>query len=267
MLQFALSTWRAGLRGRSIQAILVLGALLMGVAYLASAFSPRQPQTVALDVGFSALRAVLVLLGLFWVQELLSREVERKTVILSVSYPVGRSSYLLGRYLGMLLLLLLAALSLALLLWLVALIAGGGYEQQFPVSLGIPFFWGVLGVWLDAAVVVGFALMVASFATVSVLPLALGICFAIGAKGLGAARSYILSGAGGDNKLAEQMAPWLEAIRWILPDLSRLDWRVWPMYGLFPGTEAMLWGILSTMSYLVVSLVIACAVFRRREFS
>lgn len=267
MQQFALSTWRAGLRGRSIQAILVLGVLLMGVAYLASSFSPRQPQTVALDVGFSALRAVLVLLGLFWVQELVAREVERKTVILAVSYPVGRSSYLLGRYIGILLLLLLAAISLALLLWLVTMVAAGGYEQQFPVQIGLPFWFAVLGLWQDAAVVAGFALMIVSFSTVAVLPLALGLCFAIGAKAIGAARTYILSGADGDTKLVEQMAPWVELVHWLLPDLSRLDWRAWSMYGLSPGGGSVVWGVVSALSYLAVLLTIACLVFDKRDFS
>ena len=68
MWQFMLSAGRAGLRSRSIQAILILGALLVGVAYLAASFSPRQPQTVALDVGLSGLRVTLVLFSLFWVQ-------------------------------------------------------------------------------------------------------------------------------------------------------------------------------------------------------
>jgi Cu-processing system permease protein len=78
MWQFMLSAWRAGLRSRSIQGVLVLGVLLMGVAYLSASFSPRQPQTVALDVGLSGLRFSLVLFALFWIQELVGREIESR---------------------------------------------------------------------------------------------------------------------------------------------------------------------------------------------
>jgi Flp pilus assembly protein protease CpaA len=78
MWQFMLSAWRAGLRSRSIQGVLVLGILLMGVAYLSASFSPRQPQTVALDVGLSGLRFSLVLFALFWIQELVGREIESR---------------------------------------------------------------------------------------------------------------------------------------------------------------------------------------------
>jgi Flp pilus assembly protein protease CpaA len=78
MISFLLSAWRAGLRSRSIQGVLVLGILLMGVAYLSASFSPRQPQTVALDVGLSGLRFSLVLFALFWIQELVGREIESR---------------------------------------------------------------------------------------------------------------------------------------------------------------------------------------------
>jgi Flp pilus assembly protein protease CpaA len=78
MVTFLLSAWRAGLRSRSIQGVLVLGILLMGVAYLSASFSPRQPQTVALDVGLSGLRFSLVLFALFWIQELVGREIESR---------------------------------------------------------------------------------------------------------------------------------------------------------------------------------------------
>ena len=57
-----------------MHAILVLGVLLVGVAFLSASFSPRQPKTVALDVGLSGMRFSLVLFALFWVQELIGRE-------------------------------------------------------------------------------------------------------------------------------------------------------------------------------------------------
>lgn len=267
MLQFALSTWRAGLRGRSIQIILVLGAVLMGAAFLSASFSPRQPQTVALDVGFSALRAVLALLGLFWVQDLVAREVERRTVILAVSYPVRRSDYLLGRFCGILLLLLLAAVLLAMLLWLVVLCAGGGYDQGQFLHLGVGFWATVGGLWMDTAVVSAFALMISSFSTVSALPLVLGVCFAIGAKAIAVTRGYLMSGADGDVTMVGQMSPWIDVIHWLLPDLSRLDWRAWPMYGLEPSVGDLLWSAISACSYLAIMLLIACLVVEKRDFS
>lgn len=265
MWQFMLSSGRAGLRSRSIQSILILGALLMGIAYLAAFFSPRQPQTVALDVGLSGLRITLVLFALFWVQELVAREIERRTVLFALTYPVPRGRYLVGRFFGIAALLALAAVLLGLLLWLVVLALGKGYEQGFAVVLGWPYWSSVAGAWVDAVVVAAFAVWVATFSTVPMLPLALGLAFAIAGKSLGAVAEYLTKGADGDPALM-RFAPIIDAIQWVLPDLSRLDWRAWPMYGLAPDGQAVALGLLMAASYMGLLLALAVMTFTRRDF-
>lgn len=267
MWQFCLSAWRSGFRSRSVHAILGIGVLLVGVAYLSASFSPRQPKTVALDVGLSGMRFSLILFALFWVQELVAREIERRTVMYTLSYPVSRGAYIVGRYLGILGLLGLAALLLGMLLWLTTLSIGGAYEQGFRLGLGLPFWTTVFGIWVDAALVAAFALCIASLSTVPMLPVALGVAFAVAGKSLGAVIQYLGSGAGGDSELISRYNPLIETIQWFLPDLSRLDWRVWPMYELFPGYQIIGFGILMATGYALLMLALAIIAFSRREFS
>lgn len=266
MKTYVISVWRAGLRSRGIHAVLILGFLLMSVAYLSASFSPRQPQTVALDTGFSALRISLVLLALVWVQELIGKEIDKRTVLFSLTYPASRSTYILGRYIGILGLLALATTLLAMLLWLVVLNATGGYEQGFPVSLGAPFWSAVFGLWVDAAVVTAFALLIASLSTVPMLPLMLGAAFAVGGKSLGAVADYLAQGADGDKDI-RRLTPVIDFIEKILPDLSRLDWRAWPMYGVEPETAALAIALVVAISYVVLLLSLAIISFSRREFA
>lgn len=263
MLTFLLSAWRAGLRSRSIQGVLVLGVLLVGVAWLSAAFSPRAPKTVALDVGLSGLRFSLVLFALFWVQELVGREIEKRTVLFALTYPIPRGHYLIGRFLGVVGLLLLAAVLLGLLLWIVVLNAGGAYEQGFAVAPGGAYWLTVFGLWVDAVVVAAFALLLASLSTVPMLPLALGLAFAVAGKSLGAVIEYL---ARGDDPTVAYLQPMVDAIAWLMPDLSRLDWRPWPMYGLAPDASAVGVGLLMAVAYVGLLLALAVLKFNRREF-
>ena len=144
--------------------------LLVGVAYLSASFSPRAPKTVALDVGLSGMRFSLILFALLWVQELVGREIEKRTVLFALTYPVPRGHYLLGRYLGVIGLLALAAVLLGMLLWIVVLNAGGTYQQGFAVAPGGAYWATVAGLWVDAVVVAAFALLLASLSTVPMLP-------------------------------------------------------------------------------------------------
>ncbi|MCP5228348.1 hypothetical protein [Accumulibacter sp.] len=267
MFEFAVSGLRSGLRGKSFQAVFILGVLLIGIAYLSGFFSPRQPQTVALDVGFSGIRFSLVLLNLFWVQELVAREIDRRVILFSLAYPVSRGAFLAGRFAAILLLSALAAVVLGLLLLLAVVAAGGGYSQEFELALGLPFWSAVAGFTLDAAVVAAFALCIAALSTVSVLPLALGAAFALAGKALGATMAYLAQGADGNEELVASYSPLVDLVKWLVPDLSRLDWREWAMYQLPPGSEVVFWAATMAVAYIVVLLVCASLLFARREFS
>lgn len=264
---FFISTLIAGLRSRSIQAVLVLGALLVGSAYLASMFSPRQPQTVALDVGLSGMRFTLLLLSLFWIQDLFSREIERRTVVLTLAYPVPRADYLIGRFLGIAALLALAATTMALLL-LCAVLASGGYSAARPVDLGLAYWVTILGLYLDVLVVTAFAICIAALSTVLILPLALGAAFAVAARMLGIVIDLLLTKQGdGDVEMAARFGPFIRIVRWVVPDLSRLDWRDWPLYQLTPDPTVLMWAAFMALSFIAIFLLLAIRAFSRREFS
>ena len=63
-----------------------------------------------------------------------------------------------------------------------------------------------------------------------------------------------------------RFAPFIDAIQWLLPDLSRLDWRAWPMYGLAPEGIAIGLGLVLAASYIALLLALAVISFSRREF-
>ena len=266
MWPFCLSALRSGIRSRAVALILVLGVLLVGVAFLASAFSPRQPQTVTIDVGLSGIRFSLVLFAIFWVQELVAREVERRTVLYALAYPVSRATYILGRFVGVIGLLAVAALLLSLLLWFLVISAGGGYDQGYGVQVGWPYWLAVIGLWVDAVVVAAFTLWIATLSTVQMLPVALGAAFAVGGKSLGAVLDYLARGADGDANIMNRFGPLMQIIQWLLPDLSRLDWRTWPMYGIPLSDGTVLYALALAAGYVTVLLSLAVITFSRREF-
>jgi Cu-processing system permease protein len=267
MLQFLLSGLKVGLRGRSFQAVFLLGLLLIGAAYLSGHFSPRQPRTVALDVGFSGVRITLVLLALFWIQELVTREIDRRIILFSLTYPVSRAAFLFGRYAAILVLVCLAAVILGLSLLLAVILTGGDYSQEFPVRLGLPFWATIGGLVLDVAVVAAVGLWMATLSTVAVMPLAIGFCFAVAGKALGATLDYLTRGADGDAALIASIGPFIDVIRWLVPDLSRLDWRQWPMYGLMPADGDAIWPAIMALAYAAILILFAIRALAHREFS
>lgn len=268
MFNHFITAWYCGLRARSFHAVAILGAALIAVAYLSASFSPRQPQTVTLDIGFSGMRFGLVLLVMFWIQELVVKEIDRKTVLFSLTYPLPRSAYLTGRYLAVLALSLVATLGLALMLLIAVLLVGefGGYQQAATLHLGGSFWLTALGLWLDVAVVAAVAVLLSSLATTQLLPFLGTFAFAIAAKTLGPVLDFMGRGAEGDEALVRNVGPAVSLTKWLLPDLSRLDWRAATMYGTPPEFEIMLGSVAMACAYVCICLAGAVVLFQRREF-
>lgn len=264
---FVVSTLRGGLRSRVVLTVLLLGLALIGVSYLAGSFSPRQPKTVSLDVGLSLVRVALVLLSLSWVQESMMRDIDRRTVVYLFAYPVARVRYLIGRFLGIIVLSVLATVAFGLLLGISVLAVGGNYEQSNPVALGWGYWCALAGIWLDVCVVTAAAIAVACFATTSALPLVVGLSFAVAGRALGPVFEYLSAGAGGDRELTATYGPLVQSIKWIVPDLSRLDWRVWPLYGVEPAADAVISAVVMASAYIVLLLVLGGWILNRRELN
>lgn len=267
MQQFFLATWRAGFRSRALFGFFLVGLALVFFAYLSASFSMRQLRTVTLDIGLTGLRLCLVFISITLVQDLVGREIERRSVVFSLSYPRSRASYLLGRFMGVIALSGVATLILGLLLLIAVILAGGTFEQEHRVALGVPYWLAVGGIWLDSVVVTSFTLLVCSLATSSLLPLAAGVAFAIIGKAFGPVAEYIARGADGQVELVAAYRPMLAVAEWFIPDLSRLDWRVWPMYGLSPELDAIGLAVLMAVFYSAAMLAFSAWLFSRREFS
>lgn len=264
-----LTAWRSGFRGRGVRLIVFLGLLTAASAWLAAEFSGRQPETVALDVGISLIRLFGVLLVLFWVTELLGKDMERRTVYFVLAYPFPRSVYLLSRFMAIagLAAAAVAGLGLFTLLswWLVA---SSGYAQANPVHLSggaLPLTLALT--WLDLTVVGAFTLLVAALSTTPMLAFFVGLAFAVSARSLGPILAYLATDDPGAQKLAVTYQPLLEAIHWIIPDLSRLDVRSTVLYGLWPDTATLFWSGLHVVLYGIIALALAMLAFQRREFS
>ncbi|HKJ87956.1 MAG TPA: ABC transporter permease subunit [Gammaproteobacteria bacterium] len=256
-----------GLRRRSILFLLVLGMAIVFGAALFSTFSGRHPTTVGVDLGLSVFRIIGVLLALFWAQELFIKELEQGRLHTLLSLPQPRSHYLIGRFLGVALLLAGTLLFFGLLLWLLGLWLASGYKQATPINNG--WEWGpVLAfLWLDLLTITAFVWLMGTLAKTPMLPFGLGLAFAWAGRSLGPAIGYLFANEKGMRALREDLGGSLTALQWALPDLSRLDIRAGLLYGQWPPASDLLAGATMALGYTALLLGLAIWRFNTREFS
>jgi Cu-processing system permease protein len=255
----------AGYRSNSFRFLVVLSLLCVCLAWLASSFSARSPETLLLDVGMSFQRMALTLMAVFWVQELYYKDLEKKTAVFLLAYPVSRSGYLISRFIGVLLLTTVALIVSALLLYVVALLSYTDYEQMFPVNLGLSYVATWAYFWLDILVVVAFAFMLCSFSETPNLPVICAIGFAIAMHAMGPVLDYLSYAKGVEEVQKDWILPFIKNALYILPDLDRLDIRKWSLYGVMPAVSLLVWAAVSAVTYIVVFMSVSIYGLQRRE--
>lgn len=254
-------------RSRSLLILFLIALVLLGLAWVASGFSPRQPQTVALDVGISFIRLILPLLGILLVQELVVKEIERKTILTTLTYPRSRLVYLLGRYAGIAVVLGGVLVALGALLGVEAIIVGESYQQATPSSLGLPYLLTLCLVWLDVLVILAFTLLLAAIATTPSVVLLGGLGFMVVARSIGTALQ-ILQSSPGVVEHGQVYRSGLHYSLYAVPDLGLLDIRAAALYGKLEIINEPWWLLLLVpLAYGGVLLGLAVWRFSRRQFA
>lgn len=207
-------------------------------------------ERVVTDFGLGVMSVLMVALTLFLSVGMLSREIERKTLFLVVSRPISRASFVLGRYLGV-----------VLTLTLIWLIMGALYLSQvllFEVPITSSMVASMLGVWVETLLLAALGLMFSSFSGQIVATVCMVGLYFIGHS---APDLYDLA-----SRTPPALSAVVRAVYYLTPNLDRLDFR--PQAAAqapIDVGQALVSGGYS-LAWTVLFLVAASAIFSRRDF-
>ncbi len=255
------------LRARLLSTVFWFAVALIIVVWMASQFSGRQPATVALDVGLSFIRIVLPVLMILLVQELISREFDRRYYLSSLTYPRPRHWLLLGRFTAILSILLLALAIMGSILAVEAWIISKGYQQATSISLGSHYLITLTFIAVDFVTLTSMATFLSITATTPSFVLIGTIGFMLVSRSYSSilallrSESYVVTNP-------ELYHRSLGILGYILPDLGSLDVRMIALYDnmafLPPDWPSLL---LSTSTYALALITLALWVLHRKHFN
>ena len=132
-------------RSKILLNIAFLGIGLVVLTYVAFQFTYGVPTKIALDFGLGTLGLSSVGIALFFGSNLLSKEIEQRTIHMIISRPVSRLSFLVGKLGGLGVILLLNILILSFQTLSVYFLAGG--------SLTEVLVWAMVFIFIEALIV------------------------------------------------------------------------------------------------------------------
>lgn len=247
--------------------MLGFSAALILVVWMAAQFSGRQPATVALDVGISFIRITLPLLMILMVQELFSREFDRRYYLNSLTYPRPRHRLLLGRITAITLILFTSLVFMASILAVEVWFIGKGYDQSTPVALDVHYIVTLLFISLDFLALTALATLLAIATPTPSFVLIGTVGFMLIARSYSSiislikTNSYVVSNP-------ELYQNSLGILGYLFPDLGALDVRMVSLYGkmqFLPEYWPTL--VFSTLFYTLALMAVSFWLLQRKRFN
>lgn len=249
--------WRAGL----FSVVLWSLALTITAAWMASFFSARQQAVVALDVGLSVIRLVLPVALVLVVQELLSREFDRRNYLITMAYPRSRQLFVFERFLTVSVLIwsLLMILSVGLAALVTFLKLEGGVGWKYVVT--------IVFISVDILVLAVVSCLIAVVAKTPSFVLVGTFGFMLVARSFSGVLGLLSEGGAlvGD---PESYSSGIGVLGYFVPDLGALDVRMIALYGEWRFMPVR-WALLCFSSLAFVGAVYALTVWaiNRKRFS
>jgi ABC-type transport system involved in multi-copper enzyme maturation permease subunit len=250
----ARNTFREAVRDRVLYNLVLFVLLLTGAAIFIGELSGGQERKVIVDLGLSAMLLFGVFIAIFVGVGLVYKEIERRTIYAIFSKPVGRGEFLVGKYFGLCLTLLVNVVVMGLGVSLALIYVSRGWDPL------IPTIWpAVLLIYLELMILTGVALLFSSFSSPALSALLTFFVFIIGHF---SADLKSLAGS-----MRSTGARWLfGGLYYVLPNLSNYSFITPASHGRSPDVGFLLAALLYALIYITVILAIATLVFSKRNF-
>jgi ABC-type transport system involved in multi-copper enzyme maturation permease subunit len=251
-MAIARNAFREAVRDRILYNLILFVLLLTVAAIFLGELTAGQEGRVIVNLGlssmliFGAFISIFVGVGLVW------KEIEKRTVYSIFSKPVGRGEFIVGKYLGLCLTLLVNVAIMGLGVTLALFYVGGR-------SFAGPIWPAILLIFLELTIVTAVAITFSSFSTPALSALLTFFVFLIG--------HFSTSLRDLARELGSPLARYVfDAIYYLLPNLSHFSFITETSAGIEAPASMIGWAALYAVVYDIVLLTLAVVIFSRRNF-
>ncbi len=260
----AVSVFRESVRDRVPYNLVLFAVLLIASSYLLGQLTAGQDVKIIKDLGLAATAVFGTFIAIFIGIGLVSKEVERRSIYALLAKPISRPQLIVGKYAGLVLTLAVnvAVMTVALyavlayLTWMTPLATQSAWDAP---GIDPAMLKAIALIFVELMVITALALF---FSTFSTPILSAALTFGL----------YIVGHFNADLRNFEQVvdsrpAAWLvRGLYHALPDLSAFDIKTNVVHGLTVPAGYVAAQSAYGLAYVAMLLLLAVAIFSRRDF-
>ena len=249
-------------RDRIFQGIMVLAVLFLFIPSAAS-LSMRQMTELTTTLSLSLISFIMLLLAVFLGATSIWKDIERRYTFSVLSLPISRTSYLWGRFIGVALFMMIAAVFLGVM----ALIAIKAATFGYPPSRPVVWSTVIITILFDALkyiIVVAVAMLLATVSTSFFLPVFGAISTFLAGTVTQSVHDYLYTPSA-QAAVSIGVRKAAQVLYYLLPNLSGFDLKVNAIYSIPLSVHGLVLTIVYFVVYTLILLSIGSYLFARRE--
>ncbi len=251
ILAIAENTFKESLRQRIMLLLIVFSIILIVISLFLEPFALGESPKLLRDFGMAVASIFGVLVVIIIGSTLIHKDIEKRTIYTVIAKPVKRAEIILGKFLGLFLLVAILQGAMAIIHQFTIFIYEGKFD--LPILLNLPF--SLIGIMVLSSIL----LLFSSFSSTTLTSI-MGVLF------------YVIGHASPDLKLFADTVK-VPAIKYlaygfyyILPNLENFNLRLELVHKLPIYTDRLLFSICYGFIYTIFLLYLAIIVFEKKEF-
>ena len=258
--------FKESVRDRVLYGIAGFALILVAGSVLIGQLTAGQDLKIIKDLGLAVIELAGAVMTIFIGIGLVSREIDRRSIFALLAKPLPRWEFVIGKYLGLVLTIIVNLWAMAAALYLVLAWHDLMAPENIRVSWAAPaldprLLLAVSMITAEMALLTAVALLFSTFSSSALVSMA----FTIGIFVAGLA-SADLRHFGDIVDVHPAVAAFVSGIGWALPAFSEFDIKIQIVHGLPVATGLILWMVLYAIVYSAAVLAASVVLFSRREF-
>lgn len=250
ILAIAIVTFKEALREKIFYNLVVFALIFIGIGAEAVYFVIGDWERIVKDIALSSIEIFGVLISVFLGVGLIAKEIERKSAYSLLSKPLPRAYFVLGKYVGLLLILALNSLIMFLALLLALWYAKSPIEIATMQALILIFF--------QFMIISGFSLLFSTFTTQTV-----GAIFGLTLYVIGHLSNDLLYFTSQKFSILTQTIT--KMFYYILPNLELLNLKPQATYSKITPSNDFILMCLYGICYTTILIILSVLIFKRRD--
>jgi len=263
-LALAWVTLKEGLRERAFLGIMIFAFLMLLASGAIADLSIGNVIKVTQDLGLATVSFTALLLAFFMGTHLMAKDLDKRSIYMVLSKPIGRGHYIMGKYGGLTALVGLSTLLVTFFMLLTTFYFYKTTRLYTPPHVA----WGKLMVaslfiFLEASLVMALSLFFSSFTSSALLALFLTLATYLVGQSTHQVMDFL------QGPLGKRTSPVVKALAkiayYLFPDLSLLDLKTAAVHNLPMPPGDLVKAGLYALVYTAFLLIAATLIFKKRE--